>query len=433
MSEQIHREVAKLPKGVTRPIRVGFIVIFSAIAAFTIWATHAPLSTSIHAAGYLNAANPSFDIQHPFGGDIAAIYVREHDVVEAGQALLAFDVENAKAQRRELEATLLPLRQELDVLDIVLVEGVGEALRDLTEYANLSEERVKNMQAVLRMQREVGQATETAFLQRAEGIEKSMAARLNQRESMHARLERYRILVENGALRVSENDVLLEEILELEASLEAERAEIQSLRNQAVQTRTQTARELLEFRQNLLDRKAQLVETIPKLRLEILRLNAMIDQSEISAPEAGVVTRLHYPTDEMFVQRGQTVLTLTRLTQDHTVSFRVSPHLIDQVRAGMTGVLTITSLSQRNHPRVEVQIQSLSPDARRDSEGTILGYDGVAKIDAQALDHLLLELAGDVSLVNDMPINLVFEGREITFGAYLLGPFWEFLSMALQD
>lgn len=38
-----------------------------------------------------------------------------------------------------------------------------------------------------------------------------------------------------------------------------------------------------------------------------------------------------------------------------------------------------------------------------------------------------------ISLSTDMPVHLVFTGRQTTFGDYLIEPFWAFLSQAMQD
>lgn len=436
MSAQSTDPGMTLPTQVLRPLYIGFCAVFLALVGFAFWASLAPLATSIHATGHLNAAKPSFDLQHPFGGEIADMLVAEHDVVSAGQLLLRLDVSNAVDQHAELLATLAPMQAESEVLHAALIGRFpqsGSGAPDLTGDGLLAVKRMQNMHASLSLNADLGQQLVEALLQRADSLQSSLAARQAQRNSMRARHTRYLALVKNGALRAAEGDVLLETILDLEASIQKEQAELASITHQAQQARLQTDQQRLDFRQRLLDRLAQLEEGIPRLRLQILRLSAQIEQAEMRAPDAGVVSKLNYDTAAMYVARGDTVLTLARPTQDHRVSFVASAQSIDQMRVGMRGLLTVTSVSQRTHPRVEVTIKSLSPEARRDAEGTILGYDGVALIDGADRAALQAQMGADVTLATDMPVSLIFTGRQTTFGDYLLGPFLDFLSKALQD
>ncbi|MGR3712082.1 MAG: HlyD family efflux transporter periplasmic adaptor subunit, partial [Shimia sp.] len=255
--------------------------------------------------------------------------------------------------------------------------------------------RILNMVSVLQARKATSQQTALAMGNRAKGLEDGLIARTEQRASMQARYERFYRLIETGAL--------------------------------------QAQAEELDLRQRFLDRQGQIAEAIPRLRMQKLRLDAVLNNAELRAPSSGTISRLFYDTDQMFVPRGETVLTLTRPVQNHRVSFVVPAHAIDQTRVGMTGQLTFSSLPQRNHPKVRVTILSLSPEAKRNAEGIVLGYDGVADINQDDMALLVKQMGEDLSLFIDMPVTLVFVGRETTFSDYLIGPFTDFLSKALQD
>ncbi len=250
---------------------------------------------------------------------------------------------------------------------------------------------------------------------------------------MQNRFERYTQLVSAGALRAADHDSLREDILDLDASIRSERAEVLALRNQASQAELQVVADALDLRQRLLDRQSQVSEAIPRVKTQILKLDALINSADLRAPTDGTISQLRFPTDTMYIPRGETILTLTRPTETHRVSFLVPPHAIDQTRVGMSGTLTVSSLPQRNHPKIKVVIQSLSPEAKRSPDGAILGYVGVASINPEDLASLQTELGPDLTLAIDMPVTLVFVGRQTTFAGYLVGPFLEFLAKAMQD
>ena len=88
------------------------------------------------------------------------------------------------------------------------------------------------------------------------------------------------------------------------------------------------------------------------------------------------------------------MLTLARATEALDVAFIATPQTIDQLHVGMQGFLTVTSLPKRQHPKVRVTISALSPEARRDRDGHILGYDGIAIMDPNDR-HALQEELGD--------------------------------------
>lgn len=424
-----------MPPHVLRPLRIGAWLIIAALLLFGLWAAFAPLATSIPTTGHLNAIRPSYDVQHAFGGKIARLHVQRHEAVARGALLVSLDVGQERAERRALQEALTPMREERAAIEAALAGRLPKEaeIRGLNDAAHMALQRMRNRQDAMQLRADMSAAQKDALEERLEFLGRSIARREDQHHSMTDRRARYISLRAQGAFRAADIDALSEDILELEAVLAQDRAEAAALRSQAAQAEMQVTREALEHRQQLLDRLAQLDEAIPRLNRQILRLTAQIDQAELRAPAAGVVAALHYDTEAMVIPRAETVLTLAQPTARHHVSFVASPQVIDQLRVGMSGQLTVTALPQRNHPRVTATITSLSPEARRNSEGATVGYDGVAQIDPNDHDRLLAQLGEEATLTADMPVSLVLTGRMTTFGAYLLGPFWNFLQKAIQD
>lgn len=418
-----------------RPLHIGFACVVAGVTLFVFWAALAPLATSIPTQGHLNASRPSFDVQHPYGGKIAEIHIREHATVTEGALLITLDVTQEQAERAALQRALTQMMEERAAIRAAVagqlsdMQGI-DALRD---PAQMAIRRMQNMEKAMWLRARMSSAQKHALEERAAFLARSISQREAQQRSMMARKARYEGLRAQGAFRAADIDALSEDILELDSALERDRAERASLRNQALQAEMQATREQVEHRQQLLDRLAQLEEAIPRLQRQVLGLSARIDQADIRAPEAGIVAALFYDTAAMVVARGDTVLTLSRPTERHQISFIANPQVIDQLHVGMRGQLTVAALPQRSHPRVSATITSLSPEARRNSDGAVVGYDGVAEIDAEDHAALLAQLGDDATLTTDMPVSVVFAGRQTTFGAYLMEPFWDFLEKAMQD
>ncbi|WP_299427499.1 HlyD family efflux transporter periplasmic adaptor subunit [uncultured Shimia sp.] len=423
-----------LPSQVTQPLRVGLYTIVCALAILGLWACLVPLATSVSASGHLHTRKPSLDIQHRFGGKIAKVHVAPHDAVNKGQILMQLDTSDAEAELGEMQATLAPMQEERAALRAALDGDLTAQQADLlAPQTQLALQRMQVRREVLTLRTDMTHQLEVSLRQRAERHHASLQHLTNRQHSMQARLDRYTTLANRGALRAAETEALKESILNIQADLAREQAKIASLDSQATQAKLQVARDKLEFRQNILDRQAQLEEAIPRLRLQMLRLSAQIDQADIRAPDDGIVASLPYDTAAMVIAQGDTVVTLARTSDTLDVAFLANPQTIDQLRVGMQGYMTVTGLPQRNHPKVRVTLTSLSPEARRDQNNMIVGYDGVAVMNAQDRDHLREEMGEYLNLTRDMPVHLVFTGRETTFADYLIGPFLRFLNLALQD
>lgn len=110
----------------------------------------------------------------------------------------------------------------------------------------------------------------------------------------------------------------------------------------------------------------------------------------------------------MVVSKGDSVLTLARAAEALEFAFVASPQTIDPLHVGIQGFLTVTSLPQHQHPKVRVTISALSPEARRDGDDRILGYDGIASIDPIGRRALQKERGARLSLSADMSVHLVF-------------------------
>lgn len=429
-----HSPEQTLPHLVTRPLWIGFWAIIVTLAVFSGWAVLAPLATSIPATGHLDGRLPSLDIQHRFGGKIASVFVAPHDRVQKGQLLIKLDTSDAEAELQELQAALAPMLEERRALVAALAGTLtSEETESLSPQARLALHRMKAKRDVLDFGAKMSHQLETSLQFQTEQHRASMEALLRRENSMQARLERYAKLAAQGALRTADRDALQESILDVQASLSRERADLASQESQFTQAKLQVTRDKLEFRQEILDRQAQLEEAIPQLRLQALRLSTQIEQAVIRAPDDGVVTALPYDTAAMVVAQGDTIATLARPSEKLNIALLASPQAIDQLRVGMEGFLTVTGLPQRNHPRVRISLVSLSPEARRDREGTVVGYDGIAVMNSHDEKNLRHEMGAHLNLASDMPVHLVFIGRHLTFADYLLGPFVRFLSQAMQD
>ena len=70
---------------------------------FGVWGNMAPIAGAVVASGVFVATGQNKIVQHLEGGVIREIYVKEGDIVEAGQTLVELDDTTARAELRRLE------------------------------------------------------------------------------------------------------------------------------------------------------------------------------------------------------------------------------------------------------------------------------------------------------------------------------------------
>ena len=105
------------PKNWRPVIAVGFVILLGFFGGFGGWAAYAPLGTGAIAVGQVQVAGKQKMVQSKDGGIIAALHVRDGDVVSAGQVLLELDSTETQVEVSVLSGqlwALLARRARLD-------------------------------------------------------------------------------------------------------------------------------------------------------------------------------------------------------------------------------------------------------------------------------------------------------------------------------
>ena len=100
----------------TRVLLIGICAVFVGLVA---WASLARVDQVVSAPGIVRPAGKIKVVNHPDGGRVGELYVREGDIVEAGEILLAFDsaaldqdIVQRKGEADRLSAEIVRLEAE---------------------------------------------------------------------------------------------------------------------------------------------------------------------------------------------------------------------------------------------------------------------------------------------------------------------------------
>jgi HlyD family type I secretion membrane fusion protein len=412
----------QIPRDILSPLYRAALALCLFLALAGIWATFAPLATSIPLSGRIVSDSPAFALQHPYGGQIFKVHVAKHDEVKQGQTLIEFDSALDRENLIALEAMRDRFQQDNSAITAIL-EG-GTPVPD-GEYA-LRHDHAQLQQSL--------QALTAASLDRQiealQGKDRHDRAQL---DLLRARAQRQADLVRDGIITRTDSEALETRILRLEGSVLSTAAQLHRLRESLDQAQHQPELTLLTLRAELSGIRSANERRLEELRQSIANLRDRIARATVTAPISGTVTDLLFEAEGMYAGQGATLISLSRPLEAPHISFTVPTALIDQLRPGMTGKLMIPSLPQRSMPNMRITVQAISPRAEREEEGAPQVYSGLASLAPDALSELQQVFGPDFTLSEDMPVNLMIEGRQTTLVQYLIAPFWASFNHALQD
>lgn len=91
-----------------------------------VWSALAPIASAVVASGQFVVSGQRAEVQHPDGGIVAAVYVRDGDMVRAGAPLIDLDPTELDIERRRLREAIAALDEQ-----IALIGEEADAVRGL--------------------------------------------------------------------------------------------------------------------------------------------------------------------------------------------------------------------------------------------------------------------------------------------------------------
>ncbi len=367
-----HRRQADI---IARRAHILFIWAVSAgMAAFLIWAWMTVLDKVTRGTGRVTPQTNNRVIQHFEGGILSEILVKEGQSVAEGTPLLRID--NSFSRAELSQATLELKARRLTILRLEAESAGGRTLEldpflrgEMAEIAmkeiDLFRARTDGLNAQLRV---VDDQIKQKTLEVAE-LRAKVANFRRERELVAPRVESLRRLSRQGA--VSMNDLLesertLQQIDSKvqELGLEAPRAEaaIGELRSRREQTIAQFKTEAEKERREAGMQAAKLEETITAMQDRSRR-------SEVLAPIAGIVNKLHVNTIGGVVKSGEPLVQIVPLEDSLIVEARLSPQDRAEVWPGLPAVVKISAYDYSIHGGLRGRVIDVSPDALSDDKG----------------------------------------------------------------
>jgi HlyD family secretion protein len=439
-----HFEAVASPDDPRRDIRIGGAIAIFCFVILLGWAALVPLDAAVPANGVISVLGNRQSVQHPTGGVVTAIHVREGQEVRQGQLLIELSAPDTLAAERSLSSgyyTLLAQRARQ------LAEQQGAASFDPpVEFASIPASDRALAASALRMQqgemnarRASLAAQQSVLTQRELQLREQASGYFEQRKSL---VEQERIIEDqlSGLRKVAEKGFAsITRVRSLEQSEEALRgqqagmtAAIAQARQGIGETRMQslslTRDQQEQIATDLRDTEAKLSELLPRL----VAAREQLQRAQIGAPATGHVVGLTVFTVGGVVEAGRTLMDIVPDDKKLVIQAQVNPADADDVYVGQEAQLRFESVRDRNLPLSTGRVQTISADRFTD-EKTARPYFRVQLEVAPAELQQIQQLLGHGQLRPGLPVSAMLSVRKRTALQYLLDPLWGGFDYALHE
>jgi HlyD family secretion protein len=347
---------------------VGLAMVVAFVGGFGSWAATSELAGAVIASGSVIVESSVKKVQHPSGGVVKDILVKEGSVVEEGQVLVRLDDTLTRA-------TLGVVRSQLD-------ENNVRQARLLAEREGVD---VMTFPAELAARREEITVT-LSFNGEKKLFESRKAARNGQRAQLRERIsqsnEEIRGLAAQERAKERESKLIVEELVGVtdlykknlvsisrfmqlqrdQTRIEGERgqfiAEIARARAKISETELQIIQLDQDFRSEVLKDLREAQGKIAELIERMVAAEDQLKRIDIRSPRSGIVNSLTVHTVGGVIGNGETIMQIVPQGDDLIVEAKVAPQDIDQIGHGAKVLVRIAAGNQRAHARAQWRVDS---------------------------------------------------------------------------
>jgi HlyD family secretion protein len=421
------------------PVALGLTAILLLGLGFGLWATQARLSGAIVVAGQMRVDQDRQVVQHPDGGVVAAILVREGQTVTAGQLLLRLestalrsDVKIVEGQLSELQARAARLVAERDAAAELSFPADllawAEASPEVTAQLDGQRRLFAARRATLADQRSLLAQRIDQIHAQSNGIAAQIAALAIQLDLIEQELAARQSLLDKGLAETGAVLALRREQARLQGQIGALSADAARTQGQITETRIELSG--LDTRRYE-EATVELRQTDPAILELTERRRALfdrIDRLDIRAPVAGIVLGLQLTTPRAVLRPADPLLYIIPQDRPLVVAARIAPIHIDAVAVGQPAELVFPAFSTRDTPHLEGRVTQVSADTLHDPETGAPYFVATLELEADEAARL-----GDRTLLPGMPVEVFLKTGEQTPLAYLVKPFTDYFAHAFRE
>ena len=420
-------------------VLAGLAVIVLVLGGTAVWAARTEISGAVVSSGLVVVESKVKKVQHPTGGVVSEITVKNGSRVKAGDLLVRLDETVSRAN-------LQVITKQLD--ELVMREARLEAERDGSSTITLPDsyqgresepdiaKRIAGETFFFKSRRESLEGQKEQLGERVLQMKEEITGLGRQIKSKNSEIE----IVQRELKGVAELEklklVTTMRVNQLRRDATRLEGELGQLESAAAQTKGRIAEigvEMIridqEFRTSIIeelrDNTAQQAELVERR----IAAEDQLKRIDIRAPQSGIVHQLEVNTVGGVINQAETLMLIVPEGEELTIEARIATHDIDQVLNGdKTAFVRFSAFDTHKTPELNGNIVSVSADLTVDQMTGVPYY--LARISIPRAELAKLK---QKRLVPGMPAEIYVRTQNRTVLSYLFKPIEDQMERAFRE
>jgi HlyD family secretion protein len=426
--------IEKIP----RTLVIGYATILLIVGGLGGWAATTSLAGAVLAQGTVVVDSNVKKVQHPTGGIVGQIYVRDGSRVASGDLLMRLDETVTRANLQVITKQLdeLAIRQarlaaERDRAKEVLIPATLANRQAEPEVAAI----IAGETTLFESRREALAGQRAQLRERTAQLKEEIAGLTSQADAKGREITLVKVELESVEKLWGKNLVSITKLTAMrreDARLDGERGQLVAAAAQAKGKITETELQIIQLDQNLRSdvikdlREAQAKEA--ELLERKVAAEDQLKRIDIRAPQAGVVHQLAAHTVGGVITQSEPIMLIVPEGDALVIEAKLSPQDIDHIKVGQETYIRFPAFNQRITPEFEGRVTRISADLTKDQQNNVAYY--VARISVAEKD---LQKPEVMRLVPGMPADIHIRTMERTALSYLIKPLQDQFALAFKE
>jgi HlyD family secretion protein len=430
--------VDDISRSIRRHMIAGLLTSVILVVSVGGWAAATNLAGAVVASGTFVVDSYVKKVQHPSGGVVGQILVREGDTVSAGDIVMRLDATQTRSNLAivtkrldELGARLARLEAERDDHDTIRFPDWLLARHTIPDVASAIHSETRLFE--FRKQSRDGKKAQLA--ERISQYEHEIEGLKAQEDAYQSGIEVFETeIAALSGLRAQGivSDQRLNSLKTQLATYGGERGEKIAYQAQAAGRITETRLQILQVEQDL---KTEVGKELREIQAQIgeyverkVAAEDELKRIDIIAPQSGVVHQLTVHTVGGVVSPADPIMLIVPEGDDLALEVQIAPKDIDQIHLGQKAVLRMSAFNTRVTPELNGHVSRIAADLTTDERTGMAYY--LARIAPPSEE---LSKLGGLTLLPGMPAEAMIHTGDRTALSYLVKPLSDQINRAFRE
>lgn len=343
------------------------------VATFFLWASLTKINLHVRGPGKVIPSGKVRLIQHLEGGIINEIFVKEGQVVEAGDSLFHLANTRAESDMKEIQVALTALHIKRIRL---------QAERDDSAQLVYNDEVMAKHPSYVLSETQIFQSRKAELSEKVKGLEKRMSQKVlkldeletnvanleDEMKNAQEQLEIRKKLLRTGAISRSQYLETDSEVRNFKTRISKIRKEIPITKSELSEIVNVLGETKQKWRSQIVEEIGQINVDIQKLEERIKTFNDAVQRKDVESPINGIVKKVHINTIGGVIRPGQIIAEIIPVQETLIVEANVSTEDRGKIWVGLPVIAKITAYDYSMYGGIKGELTYISADSFIDNQ-----------------------------------------------------------------